>query len=348
LKKTLKFLTLAGRALAKVAVSSGPTLWCLKRSSAKTYIFGFADAKDRSWFSPTVESAFRESDEVWFETPKTEPSAAPPGNAAPDPAPANGSQKEPPPLNDLSPLDKELGFDSQGSLFDVLGPRVGNRTLEIAGIRNSAGKVGALTPMARFFRDQQTAFRQRNMYQPEGEDPDWELAKMAFEAHKRIRSEYPTGDDTTRFFANLSNQAQREHMEDLLDYIDDEKAGRNMEDLLDYIDDEKAGRNKVNYGWISGHPDTRKIERMRRRRPALYKAMHVKRNQDWANRISGFLTGGGVYFVMIGMNHILGPDSILHCLERIGLTPRRLRAKISLLQLEQFQNDCIPRTRDVL
>jgi uncharacterized protein YbaP (TraB family) len=67
-----------GRALAK-GTGSGPILWVVQRGGAKVYIFGFSDAKDQSWFTPTVERAFDQSRELWIETPPPgQPEEAPP------------------------------------------------------------------------------------------------------------------------------------------------------------------------------------------------------------------------------------------------------------------------------
>jgi hypothetical protein len=46
-----------------------PTLWRVERNKAEAYIFGIGDANDDSWLTPTIERAFRKSQEIWFETP---------------------------------------------------------------------------------------------------------------------------------------------------------------------------------------------------------------------------------------------------------------------------------------
>ena len=60
---------------ALAALPAGPPLWVATRGASKVYIFGFADAKDRSWLTPTLERAFRESRQIWFETPHPNPVA---------------------------------------------------------------------------------------------------------------------------------------------------------------------------------------------------------------------------------------------------------------------------------
>jgi uncharacterized protein YbaP (TraB family) len=276
-----------GLAIGRRRAAAEPILWSVERDGSGVYILGFADAKDRTWFTPTVASAFQESTDVWFETPKGPPAAGDDGGDA---------------------LAKRLGTDPRRDLFDVLGPRTGPRALTVAtelGIPRET--LAHQRPWLAFYTIND-AFRQRYHVYVEGELPDQVLAAMAIEARKAVHSEYATRTELVRFFAKLPADAQREH----------------VEDLLDYIDDQKAGRNVAEYGWVTGQPDTAKIERMRRERPALYDVMHVRRNRAWAERIGGLLAGGGFAFVVVGMNHMLGPDGIPRCLERIGLSPKRV------------------------
>lgn len=288
-------LIFVARAIPGQVPTPGPILWSLKRNASTVYLFGFSDAKDRSWLTPTIDRAFRESTEIWFETPEPNPTASPP-------KPASGPS-----------LADQLGHDRQRSLFDVLGPQLTARTLAVAKeFGTPREEIEHLRPWLAF-NVINAAFRKKYVPQPtsgvqDSEVPDRVLAAMAYAEHKPVHTEYPDRDSLIRFYAGLSDEAQREH----------------LEDLLDYIDDEKAGLNKAFYGWINGHPDSFDIDRMRQKRPALYQAMHVQRNQAWASRISGFLSTPGVYFICIGMNHVQGPDSILHCLEQIDLKPQRV------------------------
>lgn len=285
-------LTLHAEALSDSA-SDGPTLWLVEHGKAKVYTFGFADAKDRSWFAPKIQSAFDESQEVWFETP----SAA--AGASED---EKKRQQE-----EQSRLSQELGHDDTRSLFDVLGPQLGDRTLKIA---NELGvpreRIEHLRPWLAYFVIN-SAF-QRSVHREVSEFPDQILGRRAADEKKVIHSELATPADTTRWFASLSDEAQREH----------------MEDLLDFIDDQKAGRYQADYGWITGHPDMHFIDRMREKRPAMYSAFQAERNKQWADRIEGFLSTGKVYFIAIGLNHMLGPDSILNCLKRVGAQPKEI------------------------
>jgi uncharacterized protein YbaP (TraB family) len=127
------------------------------------------------------------------------------------------------------------------------------------------------------------------------ESPDYILANLARSANKPIHSEYRTNADVMNLYASMPVEAQCERLEFLLDFFDDEANGK------------QANR----FEWIKGNPDHRALDEMRLRYPALYQIEHVQRNIKWTRRIEGFLRAGGTYFIGMGLNHTLGPDSIL-------------------------------------
>jgi uncharacterized protein YbaP (TraB family) len=91
--------------------------------------------------------------------------------------------------------------------------------------------------------------------------------------------------------------------------------------LLDFLDDESAGRNQGEFGWARGDTSAgeRAVARMRARTPDLYRIMQVERNAGWARRIDGLLSTSGTYFIGIGQMHVLGPDGIPRQLIRTGV-----------------------------
>ena len=103
--------------------------------------------------------------------------------------------------------------------------------------------------------------------------------------------------------------------------LPDPAQGQYVQELLDYFDRDAAGEHDAGkYGWITGHPDPRSLNEQRERTPDLYRAMHIERKAWWTGRIEGFLEAGRTVFILIGMNHTLGPDSIQANLARRGLT----------------------------
>jgi uncharacterized protein YbaP (TraB family) len=139
--------------------------------------------------------------------------------------------------------------------------------------------------------------------QPTIEYADAVLTEMARAANKVIHSEFENSEALFRFYSNMPEAAQRE----------------DLVHLLDYIDDEEAGRHENESGWLFGRPNLMNIEDQRRRYPALYNVMHVERNRGWAQRIDVLLHTPRTYFACLGLQHVLGPDGIPQCLARQGI-----------------------------
>jgi uncharacterized protein YbaP (TraB family) len=262
----------------------GPVLWVVERNDARVYLFGFGEAKDRSWLSPAIEQAFAESAEVWFEVPPANPSAG------------------------MSPVVQELGYARDRNLFDVLGPELAARTMSAAAELGIARE--RLEPMRPWLAREviQRAYaasgRSANV---ETEYADGVLRERAAAAGKVIRHEFDSIDAVLRLFGGMNDEAQRQY----------------LVNMLDYIDDAKNGLHVAHYGWLDGAPSLHSLDRMRTNSPALYQAMHPERNLEWATHVEQMLDRGGVYLVVVGLNHTLGPDSIQEVLRKRGLPVRR-------------------------
>jgi uncharacterized protein YbaP (TraB family) len=272
------------------AVAARPVFWQVQDKSAKVYILGFSEAKDRSWLTPAIEKAFNESGEIWFETPQPDPSAPPP----PKPAAAPTSAQPP-------------GY-AERNLFEVLNPELSARMLAASqkyGVPRE--KLEHTKPWRAYFVLNGGYFAKKGAGAMDIENfPDVVLSRMAYAARKTVQSEFATGADAMAHFINMP----------------DEEASERLEFLLDFLDDDEAGRMSDRYDWILGHNNNRAIDRMRTKWPALYQDEQVNRNVGWAKRISTFLANGGIYFVVIGLQHTLGPDSLPKQLRDLGLKPQ--------------------------
>lgn len=281
-------LTLGLNGLSAEIPKGQPVLWKVERGAAKVYIFGFADSKDASWLTPKVQRAFEESTELWTE------------------GPADDEEAPVPPTS--PPSRRDQGYDAARDLFEVLGPKIAHRTLE------AAKRYGVPREQLEHVSPWRAYFIINNAYRAQRTHPD-AMADLADEvlppkakaSGKRLKSEFSTQADLTHFYRNMSDRVQAERLDFLLDYLDDETNGRNADE----------------YDWIEGHKSDRIIERMRLKQPELYQVEHAKRNEWWAARISKMLSDGGVYFVLVGANHTVGPDSIPKSLQRLGLIPKR-------------------------
>ncbi len=265
-----------------------PILWLVERNGAKVWIFGEADTRDQSWLTPHIRRAFDESDEIWFEAPKPDPSAK-----------VDSEQKQ------SDDLDRTLGYDMEHSLFDQLDPKLSVRLLAAANTYGvpRADLEHARPWMAYFVLNHgYWAHRMKQGLGGVADAPDAVFAQMAWAAGKTVRSENPTAVKITHFFADMTPEQQRER----------------LEFLLDFYDDEARGHRADQYDWLVGKASSVNIDRMRIAYPALYQAEHVKRNIWWADQVAQMLAAGAVHFIVIGLNHMLGPDSILVRLRERG------------------------------
>ena len=271
---------LAGMARAQTA---GPRAWLAEQGRGRAFIMGFAETNEDIWFTPTVRAAFDASDTLWVETPPIDPSAPPPSSP--------------------SPIVQQLGYDREHNLFDMLGPELAARTRELAAsLQVEEARLAPSRPWLAYYV-LNGAYRSRHAMPQFTSAPEQTLIARARARSKPIRSEFPDSDSLLRFFAAMPDEAQR-------DYI---------RSLLDYIAEEEAGHPVANLDWVRGEPSDVNIDRMRTTTPALYEQMHVLRNRAWGTRIQGLLAAGGRPFILLGLTHILGPDSVPRNLERLGI-----------------------------
>ncbi|HET9396326.1 MAG TPA: TraB/GumN family protein, partial [Nitrospiraceae bacterium] len=108
------------------------------------------------------------------------------------------------------------------------------------------------------------------------------------------KHEFENGAALMSFFASMPPRVQSQYIEMLLDFLDDEKRGSGSEYLR----------------WVEGQPSTRALDRMRSKTPELYSYLQADRNIWWAKHIEALLAQSGTRFVLLGMNHVLGPEGV--------------------------------------
>lgn len=267
-------LLIAHRAVAAREPAPRPPLRLFTRRQARVYLLGFGESRDESWATPQLRRAFQASADLWLEVshdPGTEPDAA--------------SKRE------------QLSQTSAGrTFFEVLEPEVRARAREYCALLDiPLEKIEKQRPWSAFYTIN-GAWWSRHPPSYEAQNPDETLAKWAREQGKPIRYEMPSQLDFARFMAAMPDEAQSQY----------------ITFLLDFLDDQRAGRNSGEFRWIDGDSSAgeRAVDRMRTRTPDLYRIMQARRNAWWAKTIDGLLEGGGTHFVGIGQMHVLGPDGI--------------------------------------
>jgi hypothetical protein len=265
------------------------------RGRARVFLLGLGEAKDDSWFTPVIKRAFEQSSQLWLEV----------GSKTPENQDPKAKQAD-------AELMQQLEHESGRTLFDALQPRVRERTLAfLPTVGIAPQSIETLRPWKAFYAIN-GAFWSKTKMPYEEVYIDQVLSERGTAEGKSIRYEQPSRLDFARFMAGMSDAAQSE-------YIDW---------LLDYIEEVRSGTQGDAFDWIAGEPAAaaRSLDRMRTKMPDLYQPMQVKRNLWWAQKINELLATSGTYFVAIGMLHVLGPDGIPRQLEKSGaVAPSELR-----------------------
>jgi uncharacterized protein YbaP (TraB family) len=262
----------AGRPVA--ARPRGPELWLARRGSARIFVLGFAEAKSRSWWSAAVDRAFADSSELWLETP-------------PQPAPDSDEARA------RKAVIDQLGYQRGRTFYDALAPEVRVRAQAyVADLGIDPAEIEPMRPWLAYYAINGAFWRK---YKPVSdlEYPDAVFRERAARAGKALRYEFATSEAALQWFAAMPDAAQNQY----------------IAMLLDFLDDQKRGANEAFLGWVRGEPSTRAIDHMRSALPALYEVIQRRRNAWWAHRIDELLAGG-THLIVIGMNHMLGPDGI--------------------------------------
>jgi uncharacterized protein YbaP (TraB family) len=135
------------------------------------------------------------------------------------------------------------------------------------------------------------------------------LGVAAKASAKPIHTEFPDEAAIVDYFAGFSRAAE---VGALLRAVGDIEAGPDV-----------AQRSAE--AWAVGdlRPEIDEVQTMRRSYPDYYQAILVERNRRWAPRFRAMLDGGGVSFVLVGGDHLVGPDSVQVQLAAAGMHARR-------------------------
>jgi uncharacterized protein len=139
---------------------------------------------------------------------------------------------------------------------------------------------------------------------------DQVLVAMAQSLSIPVSSEFPTLTDAARWLAGLSPSAEMQYLLYIIDEI--------------LMGPERGQR--IYAEWDSGNAEPARtwMSRMARNYPELYRAMDVQRNQLWVPRVHAMLKANRPSMIVVGLYHLVGPDSVLVQLGASGVRLRRV------------------------
>jgi uncharacterized protein YbaP (TraB family) len=137
-----------------------------------------------------------------------------------------------------------------------------------------------------------------------------ELVATAKAAAKPIHSEFADVAEVVDYFAGFSKAAE-------------------IGALMRAVQDVEAGPDAAQRdadAWAAGDQRlaSAKVRGLSRAYPDYYQAILVARNRRWPPRIRSMLDGGGTTFVLVGGDHLVGPDSVQNQLLAAGMRVRRV------------------------
>ena len=261
----------------------GPALWVVKDADSTLYLFGSVHVlrPTTGWASPRVEAAFDSASDIWFEISNPDDQAA------------------------IMPLIQQHGLSPETPLSSRL---TSEENAELDAAAKAMGASAAqLQPMKPWLAALSLSVAPliKAGYDPKS-GVELVLKARAEAAGKPIHG-FETIDKQIGILAGLPDDVQLVFLrETLKDY---ENAATKLDEMVE--------------AWARGDVatlDRVTITEMKDASPALYQAVLVDRNTDWANQIQTLLEGSGTAFIAVGAAHLTGDDSVQAILQKRGVT----------------------------
>lgn len=265
------------------AEGSGPALWVVRDADSTLYLFGTVHVlrPTTAWGSARVDAAFDSADQVWFEISNPDDQAA------------------------IMPLIQQHGLSPDRPLSSLLTAEemtVLNTIAASAGM--PAGQIDIFRPWLAGLA-LSVAPLMKAGYDPQS-GVELVLKARAEAAGKPIQA-FETIDKQVGILAGMSEA--------------DQLASLRL--LMESWGDATAELDGMVAAWASGDVKTLEalaVDEMQVETPALYEALLVRRNTDWANQIQTLLEGSGTVFIAVGAAHLAGDDSVQEILGDRGVT----------------------------
>ena len=281
------FAAVAPAAAAAQATGAGPALWVVRDADSTLYLFGTVHVlrPDTLWRWTVVEHAFDSADRLVLEI------SNPDDQAALMPVIQQHGMSPDRPLSQLLNAEERSKLDAaaqtmgaSGAALDPMRPWLAALTLSVA-------------PLVKAGYDPQSGV-------------ELVLKARAAAAGKEVGG-FETIDEQVRILAGFPEEAQLDFLRSTLE--DFESATTDLDKLVE--------------AWAEG--DVRAIDRlgvqpMRRENRAVYDALLVRRNANWADQIETLLEGSGTVFIAVGAAHLAGRDSVQTMLDRRGVEVERI------------------------
>ena len=294
----LKFLFPVLLLFCSLSLQAQPLLYILESDAGKLYILGGAEIPaDMAWQSESIDTAMSQTTDFWTEVPAADPERG---------IPTIRSEVAPGPGLPLHPVATERGYGNL-QLRDYFDVSMGERSV-IESQRLNLGSVnyGAMEPWLAWFT---FYYKFIDSLDTELTNPQDVLYSTAVMQGKKIHSLFETRADWYRFLASMNDFAQTHYFQHLYNLMDAMRS------------------NAINshYNWTHGQPDAQWVSSIKSRTPFFYTFMFERRNAALAEQLINIMQTGGVHFVYLDVDHLVGDDSVIRLLEERGLALSQLQ-----------------------
>lgn len=265
------------------AEGQGPALWVVSDADSTLYLFGTVHVlrPTTAWGSPRVDAAFDSASEIWLEISNPDDTAA------------------------VMPLIQQHGISPDRPLSSLL---TAEQFADLDAAARTIGLSGAqMEPMRPWLAALQLSMAPlvKAGYDPQS-GVELILKSRAEAAGKPLRG-LESIDKQIGILAGLDEADQLAFLTETLGVFDN--AATELDQLVN--------------AWATGDVDaiTRLgVDEMKAVSPAVYEALLVRRNTDWADQIQTMLEGSGTVFIAVGAAHLAGDDSVQQILTQRGVT----------------------------
>lgn len=275
----------AARAVPQ-AEGAGPALWVIRDADSTLYLFGTVHVlrPTTAWGSARVDAAFASADDIWFEISNPDDQAA------------------------LLPLIQQHGISPDRPLSSLLTAE------EMAALNAAAAGAGMNAAQLDVFRP-------------------W-LAGLTLSVAPLVKAGYDPQSGVELILKGRADAAGKPiHGFETIDRQIGILAGMSEADQLSFLrstleayGDATVELDEMVTAWATGDVATLErvaVDEMRAESPAVYEALLVKRNTDWAGQIQTLLAGSGTAFIAVGAAHLAGDDSVQEILADRGVAVTR-------------------------
>ena len=278
----------AAPAAAPRAEGAGPGLWVISDADSTIYLFGTVHVlrPTTGWATDRIDAAFDSADQIYFEISNPDDQAA------------------------VMPIVQQLGLSPQQPLSSLLTAE------ENADLDAATASLGMPAGQMNIFRPWLAAITLsvapliKAGYDPQS-GVELVLKARALAAGKPVHG-FETLDQQIGIIAGMPEEAQLAF----------------LRSTLKTYDNASVELDRLVGAWSQG--DVAAIEEygvreMREESEAIYDALLVNRNTDWAGQIQTLLDGSGTVFIAVGAAHLAGDDSVQAILEQRGVHASRVQ-----------------------